>query len=89
TSWSNFGRCVDLWAPGKKIFSTKMGGGYRRMSGTSMAAPHAGGTAALYLSSRPHVPPAIVESVLRNGSERTDEKSKDGRRIRLVDAGRY
>lgn len=89
TSWSNFGRCVDLWAPGKKIFSTKMGGGYRRMSGTSMSAPHAGGTAAIYLSSHPNVPPALVESVLRKGSEPTDEKSKDGRRIRLVDAGRY
>jgi subtilisin family serine protease len=89
TSWSNFGRCVDRWAPGKKILSTKIGGGNKRMSGTSMAAPHAGGTAALYLSSHPHVPPAIVESVLRKGSERTDEKSKDGRRIRLVNAGRY
>ena len=88
-SWSNFGRCVDLWAPGKKILSTKLGGGNRLMSGTSMAAPHAGGTAALYLSSHPHVPSATVESVLRRGSERTDEKSKDGRRIRLVDAGRY
>ena len=89
TSWSNFGRCVDRWAPGKKILSTRMGGGNRLMSGTSMAAPHAGGTAALYLSNHPHVPPTIVESVLRRDSERTDEKSKDGRRIRLVDAGRY
>ena len=74
---------------GQKILSTKMGGGNRRMSGTSMAAPHAGGTAALYLSNHPHVPSAIVESVLRRDSERTGEKRRDGRRIRLVDASRY
>jgi aqualysin 1 len=89
TSWSNFGRCVDLWAPGKKILSTKLGEGQKRMSGTSMAAPHAGGTAALYLSGRPNALPANVESVLKSDSKRTDEKSKDGRRIRLVNAGRY
>jgi aqualysin 1 len=88
-SWSNFGRCVDLWAPGQTILSTKLGGGVRRMSGTSMAAPHAGGTAAIYLSNHPHAHSALVESLLRKGSERTDEKSKGGRRIRLVDAGRY
>jgi aqualysin 1 len=89
TPWSNFGRCVDLWAPGKKILSTKRGGGNRLMSGTSMAAPHAGGTAALYLAGRPHALPANVESVLKGDSKRTDKKSKDGRRIRLVNAGRY
>jgi aqualysin 1 len=88
-SWSNFGRCVDLWAPGKKILSTKLGEGQKRMSGTSMAAPHAGGTAALYLSGRPNALPANVESVLKSDSKRTNEKSKDGRRIRLVNAGRY
>jgi aqualysin 1 len=88
-SWSNFGRCVDLWAPGKKILSTKLGEGQKRMSGTSMAAPHAGGTAALYLSGRPNALPANVESVLKSDSKRTDEKSKDGRRIRLVNAGTY
>ena len=89
TPWSNFGRCVDLWAPGKKILSTKRGGGNRLMSGTSMAAPHAGGTAALYLAGHPHALPANVESVLKGDSKRTDKKSKDGRRIRLVNAGRY
>jgi aqualysin 1 len=88
-SWSNFGRCVDLWAPGKKILSTKLGEGQKRMSGTSMAAPHAGGTAALYLSGRPNALPANVESVLKSDSKRTNEKSKDGRRIRLVNAGTY
>jgi subtilisin family serine protease len=88
-SWSNFGRCVDLWAPGNKILSTKLGGGKTRMSGTSMAAPHAGGTAALYLSGHPYALPAKVESVLKRDSEPTATKSQDGRKIRLVDAGGY
>jgi subtilisin family serine protease len=84
-SWSNFGTCVDLWAPGAKILSTKLGGGTTTMSGTSMAAPHAGGTAALYLSDHPNASPVTVESVLNKTSERTNEKSKNGTLIRLVD----
>jgi aqualysin 1 len=49
TSWSNYGPCVDIWAPGYSIISTKKGGGTTTMSGTSMAAPHVGG-GVLYLS---------------------------------------
>jgi subtilisin family serine protease len=49
-SWSNYGPCVDVWAPGTNILSTKKGGGTTTMSGTSMAAPHGGGGCAIYLS---------------------------------------
>jgi aqualysin 1 len=86
--WSNFGSCVDLWAPGANILSTRLDGGTTTMTGTSMAAPHAGGTAALYLSTDPPAAsPAEVEARLRDDSELTGTKSKGGRRqIRLVDA---
>jgi subtilisin family serine protease len=69
-SFSNFGRCVDLYAPGVMIVSsirssdTDFGAG----SGTSMASPHAAGAAALYLSGNPTATPAQVASALVNSA---------------------
>jgi subtilisin family serine protease len=88
-SWSNFGSCVDIWAPGVSILSTRKGGGTTTMSGTSMAAPHVGGTGALYLSSV-SASPADVENRLKLDAESSmGTKSKDGRTITLIDAGAY
>ena len=81
TSWSNYGSCVDLWAPGAGILSTWLGGGTTTLSGTSMAAPHVGGGAALYLSRHPTASPAAVESALRTAATVTGTSGKDGRAI--------
>lgn len=88
-AFSNRGSCVDVWAPGVGVLSTKLGGGTVRLSGTSMSSPHAGGTGALYLSTNPDATPAAVEQQLKADSVAPGTKSKNGDRIKRVYAGNY
>jgi subtilisin family serine protease len=68
SGWSNFGKCVDWFAPGVGILSAGMSSssttGTAIMSGTSMATPHTVGVVALYLSLVPAATPAQVQSAL-------------------------
>src|SRR5690606_38621352 len=65
TSFSNYGRSmVDLFAPGEDILSTAPGGGYKRESGTSMAAPVVSGVAAMLLSYFPTLTPTDVKDII-------------------------
>ncbi len=54
----------EIGAPGWKVLSSKSGGGYEEMSGTSMAAPHVTGLIALMLQKNPTLTPAQVKQML-------------------------
>lgn len=69
-SYSNYGSCVDILAPGSSIKSDWIGGtsATNTISGTSMASPHVAGAAALYLSQNPNASVTTVRNALVNGA---------------------
>jgi aqualysin 1 len=87
--FSNYGHCVDIWAPGVGILSTKIGGGTLALSRSSMASAHVAGAATLFLSSHPTATPAQVERAIKDNAVKTNTQSKDGRAISRLDVGGF
>ncbi len=85
-SWSSGGPEVDLAAPGDSIYSTYRGGGYRTLSGTSMASPHVAGVAALVLATHLGFTPDQVQAHLKSTAEFLSGLSSNQQGSGLVDA---
>ena len=79
SGFSNFGTCVDIFAPGSGITSAwyQSNTQTRTISGTSMASPHVAGAAALYLGSNRNASPAQVTRAIVNSATRN--KVRDAR----------
>ena len=69
-SFSNWGDCIDILAPGVDIYSTWINKGYKLMSGTSMASPHVSACACLYLYLKPYANPDDVKFFLLGSGKR-------------------
>ncbi|HLS06070.1 MAG TPA: S8 family peptidase [Wenzhouxiangella sp.] len=71
SSFSNWGTCVDIFAPGSNVTSAWHTGtnATNTISGTSMASPHVAGVAALYLATNPNASPAqVANAILSSGT---------------------
>jgi serine protease len=70
SSFSNYGSCLDVFAPGSSITSAwyNSDNATNTISGTSMAAPHVAGVAALYLNENNSLTPAQIDSLVSSRS---------------------
>ncbi|KAI0560522.1 alkaline serine protease [Gracilaria domingensis] len=68
--YSNFGQCLDIYAPGESITSAWHTGdeAEKTLSGTSASCPHVAGTVAVLLAENPSMNPAEIRSVLYSTS---------------------
>jgi hypothetical protein len=74
-SFSNFGSTVDVSAPGVNIWSSIRNGNHGFLAGTSMAAPHVAGLAALIWSRNETLSAAQVRSIIEDNCDNIDARN--------------
>lgn len=76
-SFSNWGTCLDVWAPGVGILSDYRTGdtATTTMSGTSMASPHVAGAVARLLSANPLLTPSEVTAIITNNTVQAGDRN--------------
>ncbi|MBX6394859.1 MAG: S8 family serine peptidase, partial [Alicyclobacillaceae bacterium] len=75
--FSNYGAHAGVAAPGVSIASTYLGGQYAALSGTSMAAPHVAGLAALIWTQNPRLTAAQVREIVQRSAVDAGPPGKD------------
>ncbi|MCU4529448.1 S8 family peptidase [Acinetobacter sp. P1(2023)] len=85
-SYSNYGSCVDIFAPGSQINSSWIGSNTatKVLNGTSMATPHVAGVVAEMLQSTPTATPQTISTNLLNQASTNVVKSPSGSPNRLL-----
>ncbi|EXR42119.1 S8 family peptidase [Acinetobacter pittii] len=85
-SYSNYGSCVDIFAPGNQINSSWIGSNTatKVLNGTSMATPHVVGVVAEMLQSTPTVTPQTISTNLLNQASSNVVKNPSGSPNRLL-----
>jgi subtilisin family serine protease len=84
--FSNWGETIELTAPGVSINSCWLRGRYKTVSGTSMAAPHVAGAAALWLDDHSGTPQQVMDALIAAGEAGPWPGDPDGISEPLVDA---
>ena len=78
----------DIVAPGAFINTTNPGGNYKIVSGTSFAAPHVAGTAALILQKNPQLTPEELKSILMTTSDMVSNEYNERFPAEVAGSGR-